>query len=132
MTERDNLVEQLADVQHGIWAHWMLYLFGVSEKNADGSVTIPAEKVQRWHRQMNAGFADLPENEQRSDYGMAERVMLAIKPLLSEVQVLRAWRYSAPLDDISLITNEGIDDYWLSNNISVVRNVAAWLDKVTP
>jgi hypothetical protein len=36
-------------------------------KNPDGSFTIFPEKVERWTRQMNTPYADLPEDEKESD-----------------------------------------------------------------
>lgn len=53
----NRLREALADVQHAIWAHWMKYQFSVCIKNEDGSLTIPAEKVERWTRQMNTDYS---------------------------------------------------------------------------
>lgn len=43
---------QLASVLHGVWAHWTGYMLSVGQENEDGSVTIPAEYVERWRRQM--------------------------------------------------------------------------------
>ncbi len=34
------LREQLADVQHGIWSHWMRYLFSVCQRNEDGDQNV--------------------------------------------------------------------------------------------
>ena len=69
------MLEKLADLQHEIWSHWMKYLFVVSIQNEDGSVTIPAEKVIRWKRQMNTAYADLSEKEQKSDIEQAVKVI---------------------------------------------------------
>lgn len=75
------MLEKLADLQHEIWSHWMKYLFEVSIQNEDGSVTIPAEKVTRWKRQMNTEYADLSTREQKSDIEQAIKVI----NLISEV-----------------------------------------------
>lgn len=69
------LREELAAVQHDIWAHWMRWLFSVSAANDDGSVTIPADKVERWTRQMNTDYDDLSEKEQASDLEQADKVL---------------------------------------------------------
>lgn len=72
------LREALADIQHAIWAHWMRYLFSVSIANPDGSVTIPADKVSRWMRQLNTPYDELTFREQESDRRQADKVLQVI------------------------------------------------------
>jgi len=69
---------KLADLQHEIWSHWMKYLFEVSIQNQDGSVTIPADKVNRWKRQMNTKYENLSNNEKNSDVEQARKVLKLI------------------------------------------------------
>jgi len=69
------LREKLADAQHMIWSHWMLYLFSVCPVNDDGSWTIPADKAERWLRQMKTDYADLTELEKNSDRRQADKVI---------------------------------------------------------
>jgi len=69
--------EKLADYAHEAWSGWMKYLFGKCVENSDGEVTIPAWAVQRWQRQMNTAYADLPYEERKSDQNEADK-MLAI------------------------------------------------------
>lgn len=71
----NKLREQVAAAQHEIWAHWMRYLFDVSVSNADGSVTIPAAKVERWMRQINTPYTDLTEIEKDADREQADKVL---------------------------------------------------------
>lgn len=73
------MVEKLAKVQHEIWVHWMRYLFEVSIENEDGSVTIPPDKVERWKRQIQAGYDELSDDEQKSDIEQANKVIRALK-----------------------------------------------------
>lgn len=73
------MLTKLADVQHEIWSHWMKYLFEVSIQNDDGTVTIPADKVEHWKRQMVTHYDDLPSKEQESDLEQAEKVMALLK-----------------------------------------------------
>lgn len=68
-------LDQLAAVQHDIWSHWMKYLFEVSITNRNGTVTIQADKVERWKRQMNTSYWELPYKEQASDIEQAIKVM---------------------------------------------------------
>lgn len=70
----EELIEELADVQHAIWSHWMQYLFWVSRRNDDGSVTIHADNVARWKRQAATDYADLSEREKESDRHQAHEV----------------------------------------------------------
>lgn len=67
--------EAISSVQHDIWSQWMKHLFSVSVENEDGSVTIPAEKVIRWQRQMNTSYWDLTEKERESDRSQADKVI---------------------------------------------------------
>lgn len=75
------LLEEIADVQHEIWSHWMKYMFEVSKQNADGSVTIPAEKVERWRRQMATPYGALDDKERESDREQAEKVINRLQDL---------------------------------------------------
>lgn len=69
------MIERLADYAHDAWAGWMRYLFSISHENEDGSVTIPAQSVERWKRQMNTPYASLPEKEKESDRREAKRII---------------------------------------------------------
>lgn len=75
MSDRKTMLESLAATQHDIWSHWMEYLFSVSESKADGSVTIPSDKVKRWRAQMHSDYSDLSESEKRSDRDQAEKIL---------------------------------------------------------
>ena len=82
----DELREQLADVQHGIWAHWMRYQFSQCRRPDladDGSLIIPADKVQRWQRQMDTEYADLSDKERESDRHQADKVLAVVRPALA-------------------------------------------------
>jgi hypothetical protein len=72
-TERT--VEELADLEHRQWAHWMRYLFGQCEHHPDGSATIPPHLVACWQRQMDAPYAHLTEREKDSDREWARKVI---------------------------------------------------------
>ena len=79
--------EALAAYAHEAWSGWMKYLFSKTERLngravveggyvRDGAV-IPLGSVERWKRQMNTPYADLPESEKESDRAEADK-MLAI------------------------------------------------------
>jgi len=69
------MLEKLADLMHQQWCGWMEYLFSVSVENEDGSVTIPADKVSRWKRQMLTSYFLLPEEEKVSDRIEADKLI---------------------------------------------------------
>lgn len=76
--------EDLAEYAHDAWGGWMKYLFskGIIQ-NRYNSVTgtfedelvLPAWAVERWQRQMNTPYSDLPENEKESDRKEADRMI---------------------------------------------------------
>lgn len=70
--------ETLASVSHAIWAHWMRYMFSCGKMNEDGSWSMPAEKAERWQRQMNTEFSGLSEQEKLSDFEQANKIIGAL------------------------------------------------------
>ena len=68
--------EACASIQHAIWSHWMEYLFSVSIHNEDGSVTIPADKVMRWTKQLKTDYSRLSEREKESDRDQADKILV--------------------------------------------------------
>lgn len=79
------MIERLANLAHEVWAHWMRYLFSVSIQNDDGSVTIPAEKVDHWKRQMGTNYYDLSEGEQASDIEQANKYKAVVRDELDKL-----------------------------------------------
>lgn len=77
------------------WSGWMRHMFGLCtlETTLNGATVtaIPVNKVERWTRQMNTPFDELPESERKSDYVEADAVLALpeIKALLAEVERLR-------------------------------------------
>ena len=63
----EEIVEQMADIEHKRWSSWQKWMHECSTKNADGSLTIPADKVERWERQITTEYKDLSEEEKESD-----------------------------------------------------------------
>ena len=53
----------------------MRYMFGRGQINSDGSFTIPPASVERWQRQMNTAYSDLPETEKASDREEADQIL---------------------------------------------------------
>lgn len=63
----ENLVEQLAFVEHERWSDWQKYLFSVCDENPNGSLTIPSFFVKKWQEQMRKPYTSLSESEKQSD-----------------------------------------------------------------
>jgi hypothetical protein len=72
----EELREALASYAHQTWSGWMQYLFEKSHWNHDGTVTIPRWAVERWRRQSDTNYADLPKNEKESDREEADRMLI--------------------------------------------------------
>ena len=72
----DELIEDLAALEHERWAHWQKYLHSRCERQEDGSLVIPASLVKRWETQIVTPYAELSDAEQDSD----------------RVEVLRYWK----------------------------------------
>lgn len=70
-----HLREKLAAYAHRAWSGWMQYIFNVCGYNSDGTLTIPADYVSRWRRQLATIYSDLPEKEKKSDRDEADRIL---------------------------------------------------------
>lgn len=80
------LLERLAAVEHERWAHWQRYVHDHCIANEDGSLTIPAELVTRWSRQIETSYADLTEPEQESDREQVRRYLPLILEAAARIQ----------------------------------------------
>lgn len=73
--------EALAEYAHDAWSGWMKYMFskGHLEPRIPGAsenvYIMPAWAVERWTRQANTPYADLPESEKESDRLEADRMI---------------------------------------------------------
>ena len=63
----ETLFEALAAKEHERWAHWQKYVHRQGLRMPDGSITLPAELVSRWDRQIHTAYADLSDDEKESD-----------------------------------------------------------------
>lgn len=91
MNEQDKATmrEQLAEYAHDAWAGWMKHIFRKCDTRtayfSNGEVTcIPAWAVERWQRQMNTPYADLPESEKESDRQEADRMLAIVAALTAQ------------------------------------------------
>ena len=75
------VLEAIADVEHGRWAHWQRYLHQQCTRLEDGSLVIPAALVERWQRLINTDYADLTEDERASDREQADAYLSVLRKL---------------------------------------------------
>lgn len=80
----DGILDALAAVEHGRWAHWQRYLHSKAERQADGSLLIPADLVKRWEKQIATSYAGLTEAEKESDREQVRKYLALIVERLSE------------------------------------------------
>lgn len=80
----NGLVEELSAVEHERWARWQRYVHSKCTPHGDdGSLTIPAELVRRWQRQIDTPYADLTEKEKESDREQVREYLPLIAKALS-------------------------------------------------
>lgn len=72
------IIEKLAEYAHNAWAGWMKYMFSKGKLNDAGEMVLPKWAVDRWTRQMNTSYADLPEDEKKSDRDEANQMLKII------------------------------------------------------
>lgn len=103
---REELREALADYAHEAWSGWMEYLFSKSTPNPGGTWTMPAWAANRWLRQMETPYAELPEGEKESDRAEADKMLALMRDhvLRAMADVLRG------LEEASCDCEEGCAD----------------------
>lgn len=80
--ESQEVLDQLATVEHERWAHWQRYVHDQCERQDDGSLVIPSDLVRRWEEQIATPYSDLSREEQRSDQEQVLRYLpVVIKAL---------------------------------------------------
>lgn len=76
--ESEQLVDELAAVEHERWAHWQRYVHGHCERQQDGSLVIPAALAARWEAQIETPYVGLTEREKDSDREQVRRYLPVI------------------------------------------------------
>ncbi|HAT7732679.1 TPA: hypothetical protein JAX37_004587 [Enterobacter cloacae] len=79
----NDMLEELAAIEHERWSRWQSYLHDKCIKNEDGSLTIPHEYVVRWHDQMSKPFSQLSEKEKQSDRELIYESRKRLKKIFS-------------------------------------------------
>jgi len=75
-----DLREALACYAHEAWSGWMKYMFTRGHRIVDGegweeTFQLNTESYQRWLRQMETHYSDLPEEEKKSDREEADKMI---------------------------------------------------------
>lgn len=122
MNDNAELVERLAAIEHEQWSGWMRYMFNKCEFVAVGALLIPSWAVNRWTRQMETPYADLPESEKESDRVEAQRVLAALCVREPEAAI-EIQRLSALVDDARRERDE-----WRDRMHEVYDLVSRWFD----
>lgn len=98
--------EFLAETEHERWSDWMKWVFEVSMRNPDGSVTIPPGLVERWTRQMNTPYDDLSYEEKEKDREQVARYWEYIDEMYDLIEELRSETVGAITAQIEELTNK--------------------------
>ncbi len=79
----NGLIDELAAIEHERWSHWQRYMHSKGVRQADGSLVLPAELVERWERQAATDYDALPDKEQESDREQVNRYLPIIAAALN-------------------------------------------------
>lgn len=90
MTNRQNIeivlngiAEHLASIEHERWSHWQRYMHQQGKRQADGSLVIPSELIERWEEQASTPYTNLSESEKDSDREQVARYLPVIVEALA-------------------------------------------------
>jgi hypothetical protein len=79
----NGLIDELAAIEHERWSHWQRYMHSKGVRQADGSLVLPAELVERWERHAATDYDDLTDKEQESDREQVNRYLPIIAAALN-------------------------------------------------
>ena len=104
--------EAIASLCHDQWSGWMKYLFSKGDfrddPNDDRLWVMPAWAVERWQRQMNTPYAELPDVEQGNDRAEADKFIALIGVGIVE----RAFKAGFSIGYSPTSTPDSINDEW--------------------
>ena len=81
--ESKHLIDRLAAIEHERWAHWQQHVHSQCERQADGSVLMPAKLAARWETQITTLYSHLSAQEQESDRDQVRRYLPTILEALT-------------------------------------------------
>lgn len=71
----NELRELIAAECHSQWAGWTRYQFTKLERGQGSALVVPGALVERWTRQMETPYDQLPESERESDRVEADKII---------------------------------------------------------
>lgn len=80
----DEIIDELANIEHIRWAHWQRYLHKKCKRQLDGSLVIPADLAKQWQRQIDTPYQALSEAEKESDRDQVRKYLTTIIDALDE------------------------------------------------
>ena len=75
-------IETLTATEHDRRTNWQQHLHARCIWQADGSLVIPAELVNRWERQVNTPYDQLSDAEKESDREQVRRYLAVIQTII--------------------------------------------------
>ena len=72
----EQLIEQLADLEHERWSGWMKWMFD----------NWTEENINRWKQQMITPYSELSEHSKESDRKEARNTMKIVKPYMDQLE----------------------------------------------
>lgn len=81
----DGIFERLAHIEHERWSHWQRYVHSHCIRQADGSLLIPSDLVERWERQITTDYADLTDQEKNGDREQVKKYLPLIVKTLTDI-----------------------------------------------
>jgi len=80
----NEILENLAALEHARWAHWQRYVHASGQNMPDGSIIIPPILVHRWEAQISKTYSQLTESEKESDREQVRKYLPLIAEALSK------------------------------------------------
>jgi hypothetical protein len=80
----NSIVEDLAHIEHERWSHWQAYMHSKGARQADGSLLIPGDLVERWDRQIKTTYSNLTEREKEADREQVRKYLSLIVDTLAK------------------------------------------------
>ncbi|MCB1359235.1 MAG: hypothetical protein KDK53_22935 [Maritimibacter sp.] len=80
----NDIIDELADIEHERWAHWQRYMHNQCEQRPDGSLVIPPDLAAQWERQIATPYRDLTDQEKESDREQVRKYLPTIVRTLSD------------------------------------------------
>lgn len=126
--------EALAEYAHEAWSGWMKYQFekmhAVNHDGENTSLVMPSWAVDRWMRQMNTPYADLPEEEKANDREEADKMLAILQRAQPQVTVNADAEGWEPVEDGEKILEspDGSEDWHfrVSDDGDTIEQMSTW------